>query len=210
MEMAYIAVLDENDQEKEIISFQFNPSDYNITHTPKYADDKGISMDGKSIPSFLKSGSTTLSLKMTINGMYSADEKKAKDISDEIKKLRGLVIIDSSLHKPPVCKFYWGASIFRGCISGLKVSFTMFTSDGKPVRATADLTVIEQTKTALALESPDRTKRRVLSQDTPLFLVAHNVYGECGEWRRIAAANGIGNPRRVEPGTVLKIPPLEA
>jgi nucleoid-associated protein YgaU len=60
----------------------------------------------------------------------------------------------------------------------------------------------------VSVESPDRTKRRVVTQDTRLDLVANEVYGDSAEWRGIAAANGIRNPRKLMPGAALIIPPL--
>jgi nucleoid-associated protein YgaU len=39
--------------------------------------------------------------------------------------------------------------------------------------------------------------------------MAHKEYSDPGQWRVIAEANDIDNPRLVEPGTELTLPPLE-
>ena len=39
-----------------------------------------------------------------------------------------------------------------------------------------------------------------------LSAIAQQEYGDAGRWRQIAAANGIANPRALQPGTVLTIP----
>ncbi len=39
-----------------------------------------------------------------------------------------------------------------------------------------------------------------------LDILAGRIYGDSGQWRVIAAANGIGWPLQVSPGTVLFVP----
>jgi len=56
--------------------------------------------------------------------------------------------------------------------------------------------------------SPDHTKRRTLKTGETLALIAHEEYDDPAEWRRIADANGILDPRDVKPGTVLTLPPI--
>ena len=56
--------------------------------------------------------------------------------------------------------------------------------------------------------SPDHTKRRTLKQGETLALIASEEYDNPAEWRRIADANNISDPRDVKPGTVLTIPPI--
>jgi len=56
--------------------------------------------------------------------------------------------------------------------------------------------------------SPDHTKRRTLKSGETLALIASEEYDDPGEWRRIADANGIDDPRDVKPGTVLTLPPI--
>jgi len=41
-----------------------------------------------------------------------------------------------------------------------------------------------------------------------LSLIAHEEYDDPAEWRRIADANGINDPKDVKPGTVLTLPPI--
>ena len=48
----------------------------------------------------------------------------------------------------------------------------------------------------------------MLNDHKVLALIAHEEYDDAGEWRRIADANGIMDPREVKPGTVLMLPPI--
>ena len=58
-------------------------------------------------------------------------------------------------------------------------------------------------------ESSDKTKRRVLTADDSLWALAHREYGDVAYWRLIARQNRIENPRLVEAGTALELPPLD-
>jgi nucleoid-associated protein YgaU len=89
----------------------------------------------------------------------------------------------------------------------------MFLPDGKPCRATANLSVKEAQTAKEQLEknprnSPDHTKRRTVKMGETLALISHEEYDDPAEWRRIADANGISDPKDVKPGTVLTLPPI--
>jgi nucleoid-associated protein YgaU len=83
-----------------------------------------------------------------------------------------------------------------------------------PVRATLSVTfrlcqsITEQSKKS-PLQSSDRTKQRMLKQGDQLWMIAGEEYENPGLWRDIARANGIDNPRILESGRKLIVPPLE-
>jgi nucleoid-associated protein YgaU len=60
----------------------------------------------------------------------------------------------------------------------------------------------------LNLQSPDRTHSHVLQSGETLSSIAADYYRRPGDWRAIAEANTIEDPRRLTPGTFLTVPPL--
>ena len=89
----------------------------------------------------------------------------------------------------------------------------MFRSDGTPVRATLIVTFRQYKTIAEQLQDPrrnsaDKTKRRVLEAHDSIWLLAAREYGEPRFWRLIAVTNDIDDPRRIEPGRVLVLPPI--
>jgi len=89
----------------------------------------------------------------------------------------------------------------------------MFLESGVPVRAKLNVTFrevqsVEEQYKRIPRQSADRTKQRTIRQGEQLWHIAAEEYEDPGLWREIARANGIEDPRRVEPGTVLKIPRL--
>ena len=104
---------------------------------------------------------------------------------------------------------------FKGIAEKVEQKFTLFSSEGIPLRATVTLTLREYKTlhdqlTALRENSPDKTQVHILQQGENLPLIAARHYRDANEWRRIATANGIEDPRRLSAGAFLRLPPLES
>jgi nucleoid-associated protein YgaU len=56
--------------------------------------------------------------------------------------------------------------------------------------------------------SPLEPRRHLVRRGDSLPSLAAAEYGDPARWRPIALANGLVNPRLLEPGTELVIPPL--
>lgn len=91
--------------------------------------------------------------------------------------------------------------------------FTMFNSDGVPVRARLNITLkefkMQLNSRERELQSPDKTKVYIAKQGDSLWAIAYREYGDPDMWRPIAQKNNIYDPRFLKPGTELVIPPLE-
>jgi nucleoid-associated protein YgaU len=127
---------------------------------------------------------------------------------------KGLMDIDSDLHAPPICIFIWGTFIFQCIIERVTKRFTMFLPEGIPVRATLNVTLKEYREVEIqvkeiSLHSADLTKRWIVTQGESLWSIAVKHYGDPSEWRLIADANGLENPRRLTAGQQLVIPVKE-
>jgi len=185
----------------------FNPKEFSIEKSVQWEPHKA---PGLNLPEQeFTSGNPAM---LTVELFFDTYEPKT-DVHEHTDKLMKLALVDSDLHRPPLVMFQWGSTTFQGVLETLSLRFTMFLSDGKPCRATANLsikeskTAAEQT-TADPNNSPDHTKRRTLKQGETLALIAHEEYDDAAEWRRIADANGIMDPKDVKPGTVLTLPPI--
>jgi nucleoid-associated protein YgaU len=91
--------------------------------------------------------------------------------------------------------------------------FQLFSPTGVPLRA--KLTVafreawtIDEQLQETPRHSSDRTKLRRVQRGETLALIAWREYGDPAEWRAIAEANQLANPRLLVPGAVLQIPRL--
>jgi nucleoid-associated protein YgaU len=137
----------------------------------------------------------------------------ATDVRRHTDRVARLAKIDRELHRPPVCRLWWGRfDVFQGVLTDLSQTFTMFLEDGTPVRATLSCTfleVIPQAQVRVAeLNSADVPRMHRVARTETLHSIAAQEYGDPGLWREIARANGVVNPRLVRPGDVLVIPSL--
>jgi nucleoid-associated protein YgaU len=103
---------------------------------------------------------------------------------------------------------------FKAVVSSLDLSFIYFAADGTPLRARAELVLVQfERELAFGPQNPTsgtphpHRVHRVNPGET-LDRIAAAHYGDPTRWRAIAAANGIEDPLALEPGTVLAIPRL--
>ncbi len=218
------AFLTRKDNPALIVPFLFNPSEFTVERTNQFTE---VNIPGLSASTFqfVRGGSRTITMDLFFDTyeektdvrLYT-DRITGWDSGSTFSKLpgkaKGLMDIDSDLHAPPICQFIWGTYIFPCIIERINKRFTMFLPEGIPVRATLSVTLKEykeyetQLKEA-ARQSADRTKTWQVKEGESLQSIAAKEYGDPASWRSIAKANDIDNPRILEPGIELVIPPLE-
>ena len=187
----------------------FNPAEYSLEKGNQFAS---TPLPGLSNPvlSFVSGDADTLTMELFFD-TYTL--KGGSDVRDQTSKISRLLEIDPDLHAPPPVRFAWGPLSFQAIIERLTQRFTMFREDGVPVRATLNVTfkeyatIVEQLA-AIPLQSSDWSKWRVVAEGDRLSLIAAIEYDDPAEWRVIADANDIDNPRLLAPGTQLRLPPL--
>lgn len=196
---------------------QFNPETYSVSESVRYHQIPGQGTDQQTIQyvSSVQSVSS-FSFHFDTDSVLAASISKSKiatDVAALTAKFSNLLKVDGDLHRPPVVTFVWGSINITGVVVQVDTSFTMFDKKGVPVRAKVDCKILsageESAIRRSPLQSPDRTKSRVMSADSNLWELANREYGDIGQWRVIAKANGILDPFAVEPGTVLKVPALK-
>ncbi len=218
------AFLTRKDNPLLIVPCLFNPKELSVEKSNQYAE---ANIPGLPSPvfQFVRGNARTVSLDLFFDTYEEGldvrlftDRITGWDAGSMFSKLpgiaKGLMDIDSDLHAPPICLFIWGAFIFQCIIERVSKRFTMFLPEGIPVRATLNVTLkeyreVEAQVREISLQSADLTKRRVVRQGDSLWSIAAIEFGDPAEWRLIAEANGIENPRMLRPGEELVIPVKE-
>jgi hypothetical protein len=146
-----------------------------------------------------------------INGQKVNNVRK---LTDKLVKLTLKERAGNKELPPPTCRISWGESRshnldfpFVGVIQRLTHEFTLFASDGRPLRANVDVTFRE-------MLSPEEDKRRndpefatrIVKRGDTLGNIAAEVFDDPARWRVIADANDLDNPRILEVGRTLSIP----
>lgn len=193
-------------QRAEVI---FNPAEYSLEKGNQFAS---TPLPGLSNPivSFVNGDADVLTMELFFD---TYTNKGGTDVREETSKIARLLDLDPVLHAPPPVLFVWGPLRFKAVIERLTQRFTMFKEDGLPVRATLNVTfkeykTIEDQLNEKPTQSSDWTKRRVLTELDRLCLIAAVEYEDASVWRVIADANDIENPRLLQPGQEIRLPPL--
>jgi len=201
---------------KEVVAL-FNPNQIAIQKTTQWhLRPKPESDTGKS--QFTHGDPATLSMELFFDTYASR-----KDVRHYTKQIFALTTVQEhgELHRPPLCKLEWGAlnlSEDYDCqwvLQSLNQRFTLFLSDGTPVRATLGCTFRQwrgdqAEEQILKKSSADVAKTRVVRRGDTLASIAHEQCGDPSRWRPIAKANGVENPRDLPPGKRLIIPTLRS
>lgn len=218
LKKATITVLDGADSGK-VIAVLFNPTEYSFERTNSY---KATPVPGLGAPllQFVNGECDQLSMELFLdnytdpNGPTSREREEQSPVMARLKDLNKLLEIDRDLHAPPPVRFNWGPLEFKAVIEKLGRKVTMFHPDGTPARATLSVSFKEYKTLRELLENPrresaDKTKRRVVVGGDALWRIAAREYDEPREWVRIADANDLDDPREIEPGDWLSLPPIE-
>jgi len=185
----------------------FNPTEYKLNKSNQISesDTPGLAAP---ILQYVNGRARTLTMEL----FFDTFEART-DVGDHTKRVYALLEIDRETHVPPLCTFQWGKFSFTGVLESVDGRFTLFLPDGTPVRATLSVSfkeavdvdrAVRQTPTA----SVDRRKLRIVKAGETLNTIAAEAYGDPGQWRPIARANGITDPLSLQPGQRLILPPL--
>jgi LysM repeat protein len=196
----------------EEIQVLFNPEEYTINKDNNLAV-QGIPGLSGPIVQFVNGNLRTLEMELFFD-TWDTPTLPKKDVRKEFTdKIVGLLEIDSQLHFPPLLLVSWSSLQFRCVLARVNQKFTMFDSDGKPVRARLTCTfneVIdpEQEAREVNRQTADFSKVHVVTQGETLNDIATRHYSKPETWRPIAIANGLEDPREISPGQSLLVPAL--
>lgn len=216
LEKAQIIILNGN-HENTTIDCKFNPNSYTLEKSVNYGELKATG-SGASVQQFVDGNAEQLSMELFFDTTDKVGETQSVDkvdVREQYTKYIDLLLsVDGELHAPPVCRFVWGKGIdFTALVHSANKQFTKFLPSGVPVRARVSI-VFQEFKTAdyhkskVSPESTDKTKVWTVSEGDTLWLIASEEYSNPSHWRTIAEHNDLENPRDVEAGEKLELPPL--
>ena len=135
----------------------------------------------------------------------------------------------STKYIPPSVRFVWGSFVFDGIMESMEESLEIFSAEGRPLRASVAIALTQQKITEFkfaqgAPDPPGVTRRGGPAPGTAPMTEApagSNVQnmaanqsggtggalGANGGWQAIATANGIENPRLLDPGQLIDLNP---
>jgi len=200
------------DASRGSIKFQFNPKEVTIAKSAKWERKTAKGAKSAGPPEF--SGAEPS--KMTLEMFFDASGKHDGSVVAAVEQLLSCCVPTEESRgqdkpSPPLVQFSWGqVKSFPAFITQVSAKFTLFASDGTPIRAVCSVSLEEMpgdpgwqnpTSGGLAV----RRAHTVVEGDS-LASVAYREYGDPAMWRPLADYNGIDDPMRVPTGRVLLLP----
>jgi len=187
----------------EKISVMFNPEEYSFDLGNTFAE---IGIPGLQTSPIQYVRGNLRSLKMEL--FFDTYEQKV-DVRSETLRLTSLLNKNNITHAPPILLFSWGSLNFQCVLESVGQRFTMFLSDGIPVRAKLSVNFKEFKPVEITIEQGlfigPPTVRNIVEGET-LSKIAGEVMRDPRDWREIAELNNIDDPFNLPPGQPLIVP----
>ena len=199
----------------------FNPKEYSLEKSVEWDAEKAFSDAPQ--PEFKAPKPMTLSVTL----QFDTYEERVSVRDKWVRKIERLAFMtqpmpkdptqssktDKQKYRPPVILFVWGRFTFKGVVESLSQKYTMFLSDGTPVRAECALKIrnvlddkIDKgEEQSFSVQSKEGAPYQVKEGDR-LDLIAAERLGDAGRWPEIAALNDIVDPATMDGKKQLKMP----
>lgn len=196
-------------------SVMMNPDGYTIKSSLQYDSKQPRGRPSQAVK-FKGADVDSISIKpLILDGTGVVPGAPTTSVTDQIAALRAVVAeFDGKQHECRIVKLVWGSFIHFARLKSMNVEYTLFSSNGIPLRAkvTMDFVAFKTEKESLALaklSSPDLTHRIETQAGDTLALLCHRIYKSQAYVQDVARANGMDSTRILPPGTTLFFPPLK-
>jgi hypothetical protein len=208
------------DGSKPIVA-AYNPEKYSVNKGVQYAE-IGIPGLDEPVLQFIRGQNEKVTLDLFFDTTEVGMTGSVTDVRTLTSAVYGLLKVNTSTHAPLRFSITWGtgkALFGQGSSSSLCVlesmseEFSLFAPSGEPLRAKLTVTIRLASTVKLQFQdtprhSADRTTVVTVIRGQRISDIANEQYGDSRQWRPIADASQLANPRFLDPGTTLKVPGL--
>ncbi|MFF4602768.1 peptidase M23 [Streptomyces sp. NPDC001339] len=192
----------------------FNPTELTITKAATWAYQPAAGSTAAARGSFTGAQPKSMSLRLFFDA-GAGQESTVQQQVDTLLSCCAPTRASAAKHagQPPWVRLEWGkdqTTRFNARVLSVQARLTRFGKDGTPLRAECMVTVEEvggevpgQNPTSGSLVAHQGHQ---LVEGENLPLLAYCMYGDPSLWRAVARINGIKDPLRLVPGTVLELP----
>lgn len=215
-----IHILAYNDKEmtkgEQTFTLPINPEQYAQKYEIKY-DAKPAPGNQGVEEKFTSSAPEELKLDFIFDGTDSifGYAHLGKSVPQQIQEFKEVVYdLSGDIHQPRYLKVIGLGIIFPSVLKNLDITYTLFKTDGTPLRAKISATflnfkeikrrVIEESK-----NSPNLTHLRMVKGGDSLPLMVFKIYKNTKYYLEVAKANNLTNFRQLNAGDQIRFPPFK-
>lgn len=205
----------------------YNPTEFSVSYGTEY-DGGELPINADVSKKYMSTAPRSLSMKLFFDGTGASPSSSSlgaiaantlgihvNTVDIQIETFIGLATtVNKEKHRPRYVMVIWGSFIMTGVVTTLNVNYTMFQPDGRPLRATMDITIKENIASTLItkllnLLSPDLSKSIVVQEGDTLPLLCYQEYNDASLYPKIAEVNNLKNYRKLKQGMELLFPPID-
>lgn len=211
-----------SDKSPTPLSVQFNPASLKVT----YSNQVESGGDSSSALQFVGRGDSKLAVDLIfdVSGKDADNREDVRRITDQVaffmktQKEEGTNAEgeDETRYKVPGVRFQWGTFLFDGVMVSMDETLELWSEDGRPLRAAVTINLSQPGIHFDFKENPDATSSPGIGKPagtTPMTPTPAGanlqglVAGASGaaDWKAVAAANGIENPRDLAAGSLVNL-----
>lgn len=195
------------------VRFQYNPEEYTISKHAAWETTPQVGQTDGGTPQYGGNSANKLEAVKILLDSFAIPPNPPQLAIDILQEAMTPTAesVAANAPKPPTVMFGWGSNIIleEAYIKSLQVTYKRFLL-GVPVRAEV---VVDLEAVPLSLPGTNPTSGGIASRKThtviegdTLASIAFKEYRNATKWRALAEANGIDDPLRLVPGTVLLVP----
>ena len=198
------------------VTVQFNPETLKVTYANQLNTQGTGDQKGGATTQFVGAGTTKLAAQLWFDvSSQPGQTGGADDVRQLTRKVSFFISPKTQADKTvvaPALRFLWGAFQFDGVMDSLEETFELFSPDGKPLRSSISFSMTQQKILRLDLPAPSPLGSPAAGTVPMTPAVAgqslQSMVGGAGlgvSWQAVAQANGIENPRLLQPGQLVQL-----
>lgn len=194
-------------------SFMINPDTVKLQRSIEYNEQQAPATSSAS-QKYKSTPSDKLNFDIVIDCTGIVDAQRTT-MSDEITALETIIYTyNGTIHRPNFVKIQWGSSLtFKGVLTSFDISYTLFKSDGSPLRAKISLAfsqyVSAKTETKItAPQSPDLSHIVNVTEGKTLPQLCLQVWNDESLYIPVAKFNKLNKFRDISRIRSLVFPPI--
>lgn len=194
---------------------QFNPKSLGVDYSIIYQEGSG----NNARVEFVKAKPSDLTIEFTLDGtgIDSMNENAATKVKDRISNfLEMCKETNAETHEPPFIMVTYGSLIYKTRFKSCNITYTLFKSDGTPLRAVVKATFLNiknnvTDEREASLNSPDVTHRRVMAMHQSVIEMSNDIYKRNDLYMEVARANNLDSFRKaaMQKNQVIYFPPIK-
>lgn len=190
----------------------FNPNKYTTKYEIEYSEQQPSGVAANA-PSFSNMKSQELALEIFLDGTGVATGE-VEDVEEKVEEFLDKVYeYDGEIHRNRYLRIIWGTLVFDCILKSADINYTLFNSQGRPLRAKIAAKFLgfvndELREQQMNATSPDLTHLRTVEGKGRIDRMTNRIYKTPDYYIDIAKVNKLNNFRKLKAGDKLIFPPV--